>query len=485
MASSHPTAGSRISFESFKVWSVPKAGWYLMSSPELGSFLFAFAIILGGVTLLGSLFEKLRQPKLAGEILAGILLGPFVFGVIAPEGYRSLFGSADVTGKSSTIFGALYWVGLLLLMFLSGTEMKRLFVKGMRREISWLCGVGTLIPFLLILLLGSFLPVEAIAQGSTPRLAALIVLAVAVAVTSIPVIARIFHDLGILNTRFAGLILGAAALDDVILWGVLAIATALAQAQGVMSGQVFGVMVRDVATTLGFMGIGFFLAPALLRRLNRARVNILARTSPLGYAILVLLAYTTIATWLKVDLVFAAFLAGYGLMAGGEPAAGSEPVSGPDVGFEHHLGESLHAVKKVAFTVFVPVYFALIGQKLVLGGEFSLGLLLIFLVGSSVLRMLAAGAASYFAGFRGLDPFNISIVLNARGGPGIVLASVAYEAHIINASFYTALVLTALFTSQAAGAWLMYVLRKGWPLLSEKSQLKDAPVPAVPEHVAA
>lgn len=451
-----------------------------MSSPELGSFLFAFAIILGGVTLLGSLFEKLRQPKLAGEILAGILLGPFVLGALAPEAYRALFGSEHASGKSSIIFGALYWIGLLLLMFLSGTEMKRLFVKGMRREISWLCGVGTLLPFLLILWLGSILPVESIAQGATPRLAVLIVLAVAVAVTSIPVIARIFHDLGILNTRFASLILGAAALDDVILWGVLAIATALAQAQGVMSGEVLGVMVRDVANTLGFMGIGFFLAPALLRRLNRARINILARTSPLGYAVLVLLAYTTLATWLKVDLVFAAFLAGYGLMAGGEPAVAGKS----DLGFEDVLAESLVAVKKVAFTVFIPVYFALIGQKLIFGGEFSVGLFLTFLVGSSVLRMLAAGAASYLAGFRGLDPFNISISLNARGGPGIVLASVAYEANIINASFYTALVLTALFTSQAAGAWLMYVLRKGWPLLSESSHLKDAPA-AVPERAAA
>ncbi|MEO6119803.1 MAG: cation:proton antiporter [Terriglobales bacterium] len=457
-----------------------------MSSPELGSFLFAFAVLLAGVTLLGSLFEKLRQPKLAGEILAGILLGPFVFGAIAPESFRGSFGSADVSGKSSIIFGALYWIGLLLLMFLSGTEMKRLFVKGMRREIGWLCGVGTLVPFLLILIFGSFLPVDAIAQGSTPRLAALIVLAIAVAVTSIPVIARIFHDLGILNTRFAGLILGAAALDDVILWGVLAIATALAQAQGVMSGHLFGEMARDVFVTLGFMGIGFFLAPALLRRLNRAKVNILARTSPLGYAVLVLLAYTTIATWLKVDLVFAAFLAGYGLMAGGEPGVAGEPASTRDSGpgFEHVLGESLQAVKKVSFTVFIPVYFGLIGQKLVFGGEFSLGLLLVFLLGSSVLRMISAGAASYMAGFRGLDPFNISIALNARGGPGIVLASVAYEANIINASFYTVLVLTALFTSQAAGAWLMYVLRKGWPLLSEKSQLQGAPTVS-PERAAA
>lgn len=433
-----------------------------MSSPELGSFLFSFAIILGVVTLFGHLFERMRQPKLVGEILAGILLGPYALGKLTPATYRTLFLSAgaDDAGKTPIIFSALYWIGLLLLMFLSGTEVKRLFAKDMRKEIAWLCGVGTLVPFFLVVMLGRWLPVEAIAQPGAPRLAALIVLAVAAAVTSIPVISRIFHDLGLLQTRFAGLILGAAALDDVILWGVLAVATAMAQAQGVMGVPLLQIMGREVAATLGFMAFGFFVAPAAMRRLNGARVNILAQTSPLSYAVLVLLAYTTIATWLKVDIVFAAFLAGYGLTAGG--GAYSEVT----------LTESLQSVRKVAFAVFVPMYFALIGQKLIFGAEFSLALVALFLVGSSVCRMLSAGVASYLAGFRGLAPFNISIALNARGGPGIVLASVAFEAHIINASFYTALVLTALFTSQAAGAWLMFVLRKGWPLLA-KPQVKE------------
>ena len=438
-----------------------------MSSPELGQFLFAFALILGAVTLLGQLFERLRQPKLVGEILAGILLGPFVLWAWAPDHFQGLFGK--VAGSSATIFGGLYWVGLLLLMFLSGTEMKRLFARDTRREIGWLCGVGTLLPFALVLAVGALLPVSAVGQDGVPRVAVLIVLAVGVAVTSIPVISRIFHDLGILKTRFAALILCAAALDDVILWGALAIATALAHSGG---STALGSVAYEVGTTLAFMAFGFFVAPAILRRVNKARMNVLARTSPLSYAVLILLAYTTLATSLQVDLVFAAFLAGYGLMAGGSKSSAAT------------FSEPLQSVKRVAYSIFIPVYFALIGQKLILGRDFSWSMFLVFLLASSVCRMLAAGAASYLAGFRGLDPINISLSLNARGGPGIVLASVAFEAGIINASFYTALVLTALVTSQAAGAWLMYVLRKGWPLLAERTTT-DAPPAAVPETLAA
>jgi hypothetical protein len=66
-----------------------------------------------------------------------------------------------------------------------------------------------------------------------------------------------------------------------------------------------------------------------------------------------------------------------------------------------------------------------------------------------------------------LDLVNLIITKNARGGPGIVLASVAYDAGLINAQFYTTLVLTAVLTSQAAGAWLRFILGRGWPLLSE------------------
>jgi Kef-type K+ transport system membrane component KefB len=81
-------------------------------------------------------------------------------------------------------------------------------------------------------------------------------------------------------------------------------------------------------------------------------------------------------------------------------------------------------------------------------------------------KIISVSLAGRFAGFRGLDLINLAITTNARGGPGIVLASVAFDAGIISAKFYTTLVLAAVITSQMAGAWLDYVLRRGWPLLT-------------------
>jgi Kef-type K+ transport system membrane component KefB len=169
-----------------------------------------------------------------------------------------------------------------------------------------------------------------------------------------------------------------------------------------------------------------------------------------------MLTYASVAALLEVNLVFAAFLAGFGLVGG---ISGSERV---------RFADALDAIGKVSFAVFIPIYFVVVGSKLELGEGFSFGVVAAFLIGSSMLCLLSVGLAARLAGFRGLEIVNLAVTANARGGPGIVLASVAYEAGIINGTFFTTLVLTAILTSQAAGVWLGYVLRKGWPLLSEE-----------------
>ena len=99
------------------------------------------------------------------------------------------------------------------------------------------------------------------------------------------------------------------------------------------------------------------------------------------------------------------------------------------------------------------------------------------------MKILSVSLAGRFAGFRGLDLINLAITTNARGGPGIVLASVAFDAGIISPKFYTTLVLAAVLTSQVAGAWLDYVLRKGWPLLTPAATSVPAPASAEEEPV--
>src|SRR5262249_2732179 len=122
--------------------------------------------------------------------------------------------------------------------------------------------------------------------------------------------------------------------------------------------------------------------------------------------------------------------------------------------------------------------------KLDLSRNFSLAMLGIFLAGACLIKLLSVGLGAKLAGFHGLDLVNLAVATNARGGPGIVLASVAYDAGIINAAGYTTLVLLAVLPSRAAGAWLEHVVRKGWPLLSTDRVTPEA-APAGDVHAAA
>lgn len=413
-----------------------------MSNSELMPVLLILLLLVGLAQLLGYVFVRLRQPRVVGEILAGVILGPSSLLMRAPATSKLSHAVSHQIG----VLNFVYWLGLLLLMFLSGAETRQLFTQDERREVGWLAIVGTGIPFALGLALGPWIARPELAGANSNHISLMIILAAGVAVTSIPVVSKIFADLKILHTRFARLVLGVAVLEDIVLWLALAIATALVGKGAVSARQTS----YHLLATIGFFALGLTVLPRLVKRLNKARFNILAQQSPLAYAITVLLSYCVVAGALNVSVVFAAFLAGFAVVHKKRRI----------------FADSLDAISKVSFGFFIPVYFAIVGLKLDLVQGFSLWMTVAFILGSCIVKIASVSLAGRFAGFRGLDLLNLAITTNARGGPGIVLASVAFDAGIISPKFYTTLVLAAIFTSQAAGAWLDYVLRRGMSLLT-------------------
>lgn len=428
-----------------------------MSNAQLTTVFFVLLLLVGLAQLLGYLFMKLRQPKVVGEILAGVVLGPALLGRLPFMAHI-----VDAAKHQGNILDFVYWLGLLLLMFLSGAEMQQLFSREERRKVAWLTIVGTGIPFLLGLFFGPWLIHPSLAGPNGNRISLVIILAVGVAVTSVPVVSKIFADLKILHTRFARLILGVAVLEDIVLWLALAVATATAGKAALNPKQLSG----HLLVTIAYFVLGLTLVPRAVKRINKARWNVLAQQSPTGYALAVLLAYCAVAGALDVNLVFAAFLAGFAVVHKKRRI----------------FADALEAIGQVSFAFFIPVYFAIVGLKLDLIRGVSLWMIVIFIAGTCIIKAMSVSLAGRFAGFRGLDLINLAITTNARGGPGIVLASVAFDAGIISSKFYTTLVVAAVLTSQLAGAWLDYVLRKGWPLL--KPDVATEAVEVSPERTS-
>ena len=432
-----------------------------MPANAVGPLICFLALLLTAAHLLGHLFTRLRQPRVIGEILAGIILGPFVLGKL--PGYAHLLQLDVAAAPKKAALDLLYQMGLLLLMFLSGAEIKALFQRHERKQIVWLAALGTGLPFFAMLLCASALPLHWFMAAGANRVSLILVMGIAVAVTSIPVISRIFFDLKILHTRFARLVLGVAVLEDIVLWAALAVATAIAASSGLPEKKI----AIHIAVTLLYFLLGLSIAPRAMKRISKSRFNLLANTSPVSYTLLIAFAYVAVAGFLDVNLVLAAFLAGFAVS-------------------RKRLGEALETISRFSFALFIPVYFALVGYSLIFGKSFSVAMLLGFLAGACALKLLSVALGARLAGFKGLDVINLAVAANARGGPGIVLASVAYEAGIISAAFYTTLVLVAVLTSQAAGAWLEFVLRRGWPLLAgNDSSPKVAAVGEAPEKLSA
>ncbi|MGH8999281.1 MAG: cation:proton antiporter, partial [Acidimicrobiia bacterium] len=368
-----------------------------MDNMQLGQVLFAMLLLLLGANLLGQLFTKLRQPKIVGELLAGILLGPTLLGKVAPGFAADLFG-ADKADPKAIVLGFIYNLGLLMLMFMAGCAVKRLLGNENRKPTAWILGLGTPLPFFIALFTAPLLPLEEFTGVAGSEGAVVLVFAAAAAVTSIPVITKIFHDLGILHTRFASLLLGSAVVEDIILWGVLSLATAIAAATvAAAGGDLTATISQHVAVNTAFVMVALTVMPTVLRKLSRARWNLVAQQSPVAWMLSVFLGYVILASYLEVTTAFAALLAGFGVMGG---------MKSTEAG---RFAKPAEYIGAMSASFFVPLYFALIGYRLDLSKTFDPLMLAGFMIGTSIVAIAAVGLGAKLAGMNRLDIINIAI----------------------------------------------------------------------------
>lgn len=411
-----------------------------LSEVELTRFLFAIAALLISAHTFGYVFNKLKLPKVIGEILGGLLLGPTVLGAIAPELYTWLFNAFELEGKLISI---VYWLGLVLLMFVSGFEIQMSLGKDDKRTVVALL-IGSTLPFFAAWLVPLFYDFSPYLGTKQNMMALQIVVGVAVAVTSIPVISKIFIDLNIINTRFARIVLTTATIHDVLLWVALAIATGLVSAGSFSISKI----ISTVMITFTFLGVAMMFMPRLMLALTSLRYNLLIKSSRSGYVLSVCFLFAGVASLLNVNVIFGAFLAG--VVIGFMPT---------------RFSKAKTHIREIGLAFFIPIYFAIVGLKLDLIHRLDIKFLLFFLFFTTLFETAGTLIASKLMKKDWLTSFNFAIAMNTRGGPGIVLATIAFDLGIINETFFVTLVLIAILTSLLAGAWFRYVLSKGYELL--------------------
>ena len=414
-----------------------------MNDLELGQFLLALVALLGAGHLGGYLFQRFGLPRVIGEIAGGIVVGNSILGAMAPTVHAWLFqGYAD----APKLFSAFYWIGLILLMFTSGFSVEKTLEPTDRRIIITLIVGTTLFPFMAGWGLSMNLDMARHVGTAGNPVAFAFVVAVAVAVTSIPVISRIFADLGILEHRFAKIVLSTAVAHDVILWAILSVATGLVAVGQPTPGTILGI----VAKTIVFFGVAALAGPWLLYRLTRTRYNLIRKASPIGWVLMICFLMAWFATLLQVNVIFGALLAGILFGLTGDP----------------EIVDVKNRITDFSFAVFVPFYFAMVGFKLKFGSSFDPLFALGFILFCTICQLGATIVSAWLAKCTLRTSIDLGMAMNARGGPGIVLATIAFEYGIVNEDFHVTLLLLAIITSLAAGWWLRYRIAQPAPLFA-------------------
>ena len=396
------------------------------------------AIILAS-RIFGSLFRRIGQPLVCGEIAAGLILGPSLFGRFFPELSHSIFNPSV-----GPIFSIMSQLGLVLLMFLIGLEFDFGHLKMHGSTAASISLTGMLLPFGLGFSLGSFMHGALGLQGSWVNFSLFI--GTAMSITAIPILGRIMIDLNINRTRLGALTISAAALDDAMGWIMLALVTAIARST--FQPAKLSVMIVEVIAFVAFLAL---VVRPLARRWQKALFAQTGGAPALSLnglaAILLMLFVCAIATNLiGIFSIFGAFAFGAILHD-----------------FDELRGAVRAKLSDFITVFFLPIFFTYTGLRTDIGsmegnGQWILALLV--MACAMVGKLGGCTLAARFGGMPWRESMMIGVMMNTRALMELIVINVGFDLGIIPKSVYFMLVLMAVVTTFMTTPLLTRLIRR-------------------------
>jgi len=390
------------------------------------------AVILIVSRIVGVLAERVGQPKVVGEMLAGILLGPSLFQIVAPGTFDALF-----PGSSLGSLNVLSQIGIIIFLFLIGLELDPKLLRGRGHAAVVISHTSIVFPMVLGFGLMFYLFPHHYAPG-TPFLPVALFMGAAMSVTAFPVLARILTERNLHKTRIGAIAITCAAVDDVTAWCLLAVVVAVAKAESV--GAVGWTILLACVYIAGMM----FLVRPFLKRLQ----DVHDRQGRLGQdmvaLILILVLVSALITeWIGIHALFGAFMIGAVMPKGGR--------------FVRSLTEKLED-----FTVvfLLPLFFAYTGLQTQIGllnsVELWLEALLIIVV-ACLGKFGGSTIAGKLCGLPWREASAIGTLMNTRGLMELVILKVGLDLGVISPSVFAMMVIMALVTTALTTPVLSWV----------------------------
>ncbi|CCH29723.1 cation:proton antiporter [Actinosynnema sp. NPDC047251] len=393
-----------------------------MSSQQVVALLVALAAIVALANVMGRLATRLAQPAVVGEILAGVLVGPTLFGGAVAD----LVFPADIRPMLSSLAN----VGLVFFMFLVGLEFNRDLLRERLGAITVLSLGSMLTPFVLGVLLATAL------RPDDDRVAFVLYLGTAMAVTAFPVLARMIGDWNLSGSKVGVLALGSAALGDLLAWSMLAVAIAT-----------LGVGTSDqwrLLLVLPLALVGFLVVRPLLARIADSRRDMFA------VVLIGLLGWSALTEWMGLHFIFGAFLFGLVMPHGTDLRA----------------GVTLR-IEQVGKVLLLPVYFVVAGlnvdlSRITWSGFADFGLILLVAVGG---KFAGAVLAARLCRLGWRESATLGTLLNTRGLTELVILSIGLQLGLLDRDLYSQLVLMAVLTTMMTGPLVTLLHREREPEL--------------------
>lgn len=431
--------------------AVAEPGIAPLSEHQVLVFLVQLVLLVGLARTLGGLFKRFGQPAVVGELIAGVVLGPSVFGAVAPAAHEWVFGEEEVV--TSVMFG-LAWLGVIMLLVVIGFETDLGIIARFRRVALGVSAGGLLVPLLTAGGVALILPSEFVG-GETDRVVFAGFLALALSVSALPVVAKILQDLGFLRRNFGQVTLAAGMTMDAVGWLLLAALSGIA-----LDG------FEPVALAVSFGGLALFVVLVVTVGrliLDTLMRRILDRGSSVGaaftVALLAALAGGIVTQALQLEAILGAFVVGILLAT-----------------LRHQVPQVERVLEITTGSFFAPIFFAFSGLRVDIGLIFgsastlawTVGLLLLA-IGAKVLGTLVAGR---LVGLERRESLALGSGLAALGAMGIVVAIVGLNLGVLSDTGYTVAVVVAIVTSIVSPQLLTLVVR-GWEVpADEKARLE-------------
>ncbi|MFN5981310.1 MAG: cation:proton antiporter [Pseudanabaena sp.] len=427
----------------------------MTNSELLLELLLQLTVILSACKLV-SYFGKryLGQTEVVGEMLAGIMLGPSLFGMIAPNLQQWLFPKspiiADAThlfpNPSMSILYTLSQVGLMIYMFLVGLDLDMNLLRNRAKSAGIVSIAGILVPFALGAIAAFGLHGKELFSSNITPWAAALYMGASMSITAFPMLARILHERGLIKTKLGTLVLAAGSLDDAIAWCLLALVLASIKSS-------INVAIIAIGGTLAYVIFMWFFGQRILRIFSywtRRDGEVTIQTLTSVFIIMMVCAYYTDS--IGVHAIFGAFVLGIVMPRG-------------------HFAESVHRhLEYLTTSLLEPIFFVFSGLNTQIGllnsphlWAITLLITLIAVLGKG----LACTLAARYSGENWRNSMTVGALMNTRGMMELIILNIGLELGVITPTLFTIMVIMAIITTVMCSPLVTFLVHPSQSSASE------------------